>query len=81
MENYTEEELIVKTDEIAKEIAAVFAKHAPLPVKCFLIALAVSLEYTALSSKKDGGPSFEDCMNEAIGIIQKRIARHNENNA
>lgn len=81
MTKYTEEELKVKAGAMADEIIDVLTKHSPLPARAFLFALAACIEVVAESAEGDGGPSFEDCMNEFVSLIEARIARHNENNA
>lgn len=81
MAKYTEEELKVKAVAMAAEIIDVLTKHSPLPARAFLFALAACIEVVAESAEGDGGPSFEDCMNEFVSLIEASIARRNKNNA
>lgn len=81
MTKYTEEELKAKSEEIAKEITDVLARHSPQPGIVFLAALSASLQLLADSIEGGGGPSAEETMNRFIEYTGASIARRNKNNA
>lgn len=81
MKKYTEEELKAKSEEIAKEITDVLARHSPQPGIVFLAALSASLKLLADSIEGGGGPSAEKTMNKFIEYTEASIARRNKNNA
>lgn len=81
MTKYTEEELKAKSEEIAKEIRDVLARHAPQPGIVFLAALSASLKLLADSIEDDGGPSAEETMNRFIEYTEVCFATCNKNNA
>lgn len=81
MTKYTEEDLKAKSEEIAKEITDVLARHSPQPRIVFLAALSASLKVLADRIEEDGGPSAEETMNIFIEYTGASIARRNKNNA
>lgn len=81
MTKYTEEDLKAKSEEIAKEITDVLARHSPQPGIVFLAALSASLKLLADSIEDNGGPSAEETMNRFIEYTGASIARRNKNNA
>lgn len=81
MAKYTEEELKAKSEEIAKEITGIFARHSPQPRIVFLAALSASLGVLAESIEEDGGPSAEKTMNRFIEYTEACFAALNKNNA
>lgn len=80
MTKYTEEELKAKSEEIAKEITDVLARHSPQPGIVFLAALSASLKLLA-DSIEGGGPSAEETMNRFIEYTAVCFATCNKNNA
>lgn len=81
MTKYTEEELKAKSEEIAKEIRDVLARHSPQPGIVFLAALSASLKLLADSIEGGGGPSAEETMNRFIEYTEACFAALNKNNA
>lgn len=81
MAKYTEEELKAKSEEIAKEITGIFARHSPQPRVVFLAALSASLKLLADSIECGGGPSAEETMNRFIEYTAVCFATCNKNNA
>lgn len=81
MAKYTEEELKAKSEEIAKEITGIFARHSPQPRIVFLAALSASLKLLADSIEGGGGPSAEKTMNRFIEYTEACFAALNKNNA
>lgn len=81
MAKYTEEELKAKSEEIAKGITDVLARHSPQPGIVFLAALSASLKLLADSIEEGGGPSAEETMNRFIEHTEACFAACNKNNA
>lgn len=81
MAKYTEEELKAKSEEIAKEITGIFARHSPQPRIVFLAALSASLNLLADSIEGGGGPSAEETLNRFIEYTEACFAALNKNNA
>ncbi len=81
MAKQTEEELIAKSVEIAKEIEDVLERHLPQPRIVIVAALSASLKLIADSIEKGGGPSAEETMNRFIEYTVVCFATCNENNA
>lgn len=81
MAKYTEEELKAKSEEIAKEITGIFARHSPQPRIVFLAALSASFGVLADSIEGGGGPSAEEIMNRLIEYTEACSAACNKNNA
>lgn len=81
MRKYTEEGLMAKAEEIAKEIATVLERHSPQPRLVFLAALSASLKLLADNIEGGGGPSAEETMNTFIEYTEACFAALNKNNA
>lgn len=81
MKGYTEEELEAKSEEIARDITGIFARHSPQPRIVFLAALSASLKVLADSIEGGGGPSTEETMNRFIEYTAACFATLNKNNA
>lgn len=81
MTKYKEEELKAKSEEIAKEITGIFARHSPQPRIVFLAALSASLILLADSIEEGGGPSAEETMNRFFEYTEACFACGNKNNA
>ena len=77
MTKYKEEELKAKSEEIAKEITGIFARHSPQPRIVFLAALSAILGVLAESIEEDGGPSAEKTMDIFFEYTEASIARRN----
>lgn len=81
MAKQTEEELKAKSEEIAKEITDVLARHLPQSRMVLLAALSANLEILAKGIEESGGPSAEKTINRFIACMEASIARRNKNNA
>lgn len=81
MKEYTEEDLKATSEEIAKGITDVLARHSPQPGIVFLAALSASLKLLADSIEESGGQSAEETLNRFIEYTEVCFATCNKNNA